>query len=181
MNRKDINSLGLLGVFSAIGLIAICQVIIPIVLTVTVGIPFDNSVNNKLKVISDAPTVEKAITGLDEVATALEQRGMTKGDTSLFWEDPRNDVATFYNDYIIGSRDSLKASVGKDELTKTNTLLRVQKTLIDPGAGSTGGVTVTMPSGLWIYPYNKQYFWFEIGTFLFATLIGFVGLIFSEV
>ncbi|MDO8469687.1 MAG: hypothetical protein Q7S84_01525 [bacterium] len=135
------------------------------------GIVFDIHCGDRLKRAADANTIELAI---EEVAAALsyaEQEGMTEGYTSVLYRTPDEDVGFWYRNLSLSLAELKKVDDTTTQLERTNILMKLRETILDKGDTSE---SVTLPSGISIFPNNVAYMWFGVvglilcipGTFL---------------
>lgn len=137
------------------------------------GILFDINVEGHLKRAADANTVELAKKEMDVVVKYLEANHMTEGYTSILYRTPAEDVGFWYSNLssALGELNSIEPNATR--LEKTNVLMKLRETLVDH---QKSGVTVTMPSGIAVFPYNVFYCLWGI----FGAIIAVVGVIYVE-
>lgn len=130
---------------------------------------FEKGCEGYLKRAADANTVEQAKKELTIAITYMERHNLTEGCTSILWQTPDEDVAFWYNN-IKSSREELSKVTGQTTpLEKTNILMKLRETLLDE---SKDGSSVTVPSGISIYPHNLLYvIWFMIGVFCIVVIV----------
>lgn len=134
---------------------------------------FEQNCGGYLKRAADANTIETAKAELDKSIKYLEENGMTKGYTSIFYRTPDEDIEFFYNNLKASSVELSKVDSTTTSLEKTNILMKLRETLLDDGEK---GTTVTCPDGLSKYPSNTMYFY--LGLLGIALLImGVIGII----
>lgn len=104
-----------------------------------------------LKRAADANSVEMAKSELKTAIDYLEEKGFTRGYTSVFYNTPDEDIAFFYNNLKASYQELLKVGEESSSLEKSNTLMKLRETLIDHGKE---GDHVTCPNGLSRYPNN---------------------------
>lgn len=106
--------------------------------------------------------VEKAIDNLDIALEFIEENGYTKGNTSIFIEDPDNDIQYWYEN-VLGTRNELEQVVASSAEEQSNVLMKAKETLTY--ADDNGSARI--PFGIEFYP-NLLY-WF-IAEILFVVL-----------
>lgn len=103
----------------------------------------------RLKRAADASSIELATKELDVAINYIEKKGMTKGNTSIFFEVPSNDLEYWYTN-LCTTREELKAlKPNSSDFEKSNMLMKLRETLLDH---SDKGESVTHPSCLSLYP-----------------------------
>ena len=100
---------------------------------------------------ADANTVETAKGELQKVIVYLEEHELTRGNTSVFFNSPKNDIGFWYKNLKESEKELSKIDSTTSSLEKTNVLMKLRETLIDNGES---GDEVTMPEGLSKYPNN---------------------------
>jgi hypothetical protein len=115
---------------------------------------FDIECSGHLKRAADANSVELAVQEMETVVEYLEGKRMTSGYTSIFFRSPDEDVGFWYKN-LKSARDELsRVEPETSSLERTNILMKLRETLVDEG---TNGVTVTVPAGITVFPYNTLY------------------------
>lgn len=132
------------------------------------GVLFDRECRGFLKRAADSNSVELAET---ELARALAYCRLHRLDkvketghthTSVVYETPDEDIVFWYKN-LAASHAELQEIIFREPsatpLEKSNVLIKLRETLLDK---TQGGMTVTYPTGLHVYPHN----------FGFAVVIG---------
>lgn len=137
------------------------------------GILFDINVEGHLKRAADANTVELAKKEMDVVVKYLEANHMTEGYTSILYRTPAEDVGFWYTNLssALGELNSIEPSA--TQLEKTNVLMKLRETLVDH---QEGGVKVTVPEGITVFPHNILYCLWAV----FGAITAVVGVIYIE-
>ena len=110
-----------------------------------------------IKRAADASSVDVAKRELGKAIEYAEENGLTEGIVSIFLKQPKNDVAFWYENMKVAYAELEALPEDSTPLEKTNVLMKVREALTDDDGD--GGVTVTKPDGLDIYPNNSAYFW----------------------
>ena len=120
------------------------------------GISFDLGCEAYLKRAADASSIEMAKEELAKAIKYSDDNNLNSGIVSIFFKNPKNDIGYWYNNmkqsYL--EMDTLPAT--SSSLEKTNVLMKLRESLTDQGSSS---VTITVPDGITIYPYNRFFFW----------------------
>lgn len=104
-----------------------------------------------LKRAANANTVEIAKQELRTAIKYLEENNLTSGYTSILWKTPDEDIEFWYNNLKASEMELSKVDSTTSSLEKTNILMKLRETLIDNGDK---GDRLTIPAGLYKYPYN---------------------------
>lgn len=127
---------------------------------------FDTTIDGYLDNYAESGTLEEAEKNLSLALEALEDRNLTSGQISIFFNNPNENLGIWYQN-LVSSRDELSSALTESPV-KQSIILDKQKTWL-----SDGGKHVSKPDGIEIYPYNKQFFWWSI--------ISLLGLILSYI
>jgi len=115
---------------------------------------FDRGCEGYLKRTADANTVEMAHEQLGIAVKYAEDNHLTTGYTSVLYNTPDEDMGFWYNN-ISKSLTELESITEKSTLLeRSNMLMKLRETLLDD---KKDGVTVTVPSGIHLYPHNVAY------------------------
>jgi hypothetical protein len=125
------------------------------------NIKFGIDCDGHLKRAADANSIELATQELTVVITYLEQHQMTTGYTSIFYNEPDEDVGFWYTNLKVSLQGLEREPPTAAELEKSNILLKLRQTLLDVSASSE---SVTEPSGISIFPRNVQYAYWAWGS-----------------
>lgn len=125
---------------------------------------FNTTIDGYLDNYAESGTLEEAEKNLSLALEALENRNLDSGQISIFFNDPNENLGIWYQN-LVSSRDELHFSLAESPADQS-IILDKQKTGL-----SASGKYVSKPSGISIYPYNKQFFWWSI--------ISLLGLILS--
>lgn len=135
---------------------------------------FDREIGGHIKRAADANSIALAKQELEVVVAAMERRKMTDGYTSILYTTPDEDVGFWYKniksclDQINALPDS--AQPGERDLV----LMKLRQTLLDHKGGHE---SITVPTGISIYPHNTAYFLFclasIVGGILGCCIVGY--------
>lgn len=140
---------------------------------VNASINFDEEVGGYLDNYVEAGNTQTAIENLDMAIKALEEKGMTEGQISIFWKNPNNNVGIWYQN-LLKSKKALEESLEEGKRDQAIVLEKQRNGL----KGSESNSSVRTPEGISIYPLNKVYFcWCVLSIIAFlAFLIRFAVL-----
>lgn len=136
------------------------------------SIMFSRDCGGHIKRAADSNTIQMAAEEMDVVVSYLEANHLTFGYTSILYNTPDEDISFWYNN-LKSSRDQLHDELKRSSSTpleQSNLLLKLRQTLLDHGKE---GETVTVPSGISIYPSNM--FWVILGV-LFLPISFIAGI-----
>ncbi len=121
---------------------------------------FDDQIGGYLSNYAKSGTVEVAEQNLNAAIESAKVQGLTRGQISIFCKNPQNNIGLWYNN-LLKSRDALKKA-SKEPLISQSIILEKQRN------GTTDGNNffLGIPSGISIYPYNKQFFWWSLLSFI---------------
>ncbi len=120
---------------------------------------FDEEVGGYLDNYVEAGNTQTAIENLDMAIKALEAKGMTEGQISIFWENPNNNVGIWYQN-LLESKKVLEQSLEEGKRDQAIVLEKQRNGL----KGSESNSAVRTPEGISIYPLNKVYFGWCVGS-----------------
>ena len=129
-------------------------------------VQFNMNCSQYIERATNANTVETAKEELAKAISYAEENDLTKGIVSIFFHQPQNDVEYWYKNMTESYAELEKLPEDATSIEKTNVLMNLRETLTDQE-----GVSVTIPSGISIYPNNVAYF-------LWGLLSGIFGLVF---
>ncbi len=132
-------------------------------------IQFDRNCAGYLKRAADANTIEKAKKELKIAVDHLEKNKLTEGYTSVLWTTPDEDVGFWYSNLRLSLDELNTSNPDASQLEKSNLLMKLRETLLDAGES---GDSVTVPSGMSVFPNNTIVAWLGI----FFGLLFFGGL-----
>lgn len=134
---------------------------------------FSVSCGGHLKRAADANTVNVAARELSYAIDYMEAKGLTEGYTSIFLPTPDEDIAFWYNNLKESHKELMQVDSTTSQLEKSNVLMKLRETLMDQNEK---GAEVTMPEGIYKYPNNVFWFWYNIGfSFLFVFVLAAYG------
>ena len=131
-----------------------------------------------IKRAADASSVDVAKRELGKAIEYAEENGLTEGIVSIFLKQPKNDVGFWYENMKVAYAELEALPEDSTPLEKTNVLMKVREALTDDDGD--GGVTVTKPDGLDIYPNNVAYFWWITLSIIASIVFGFMTLVFHH-
>lgn len=120
---------------------------------VNAAIKFEEEVGGYLDNYVEAGNTQTAIENLDMAIKALEAKGLTEGQISIFWESPNNNVGIWYQN-LLESKKVLEESLKEGKRDQVIVLEKQRNGL----KGSENNSSVRTPEGISIYPLNKAYF-----------------------
>lgn len=141
------------------------------------SISFDQEIESHLKAAADAQTVETAQRQLDIAITNIEHRGLTSGKTGIFYSNEQTDIGVWYRNLKAAQTDLRRLSGNTDQLTQTNTLMRLRETLMDHVQS---GEEVTTPKYISSYPNVFTYEIMPIIAMCLMCLFGFIAFSINE-
>lgn len=131
---------------------------------------FDINCGDRIKRAADSNTVELATKEMEAVNAYIDTNSLYGGYTSVIYNSPDEDV-TFWHNNLSASLDELrKVTPNTSQLERSNVLMKLRETLLDHNSD---GVSVTVPEGISVYPYNVGYTF----CFLFGTVLLVAGVI----
>lgn len=125
---------------------------------INASIKFEEEVGGYLDNYVEAGNTQTAIENLDMAIKALEAKGMTEGQISIFRENPNNNIGIWYQN-LLESKKDLEQSLEEGKKDQAIILEKQRKGL----KGSESNSYVETPEGISIYPLNKAYFGWAIG------------------
>jgi hypothetical protein len=152
------------------GIILCMPLVLASVAHIIVGIGFNQDVSGHLKRAADANSVEMARNELSAALEGMKDRGCTSGRSHVLWYTPSCDVG-FWHDNIESAKLELDSfPTDAEPLVVSNQLMKLRETLLDDGSG---GVSVTLPPNIVVYP--NQTGW--LAGWIFSVLGAIVGVI----
>jgi hypothetical protein len=138
---------------------------------------FNMGCEQYLKRAADANTVELAEENLEVALAYIERKELTNGVVSIFLSQPKNDIGYWYRN-LKSSMDELnKVTEETTQLERSNVLMKLRETLTDISGGDGGGTTITHPSGIEVYPFNRLFFWLYTVFILILVVGGIMCLV----
>jgi len=127
-------------------------------------VQFEQNCGGHLKRAADANNVTLAKEELRAALDYIEKEDLTEGYTSIFYRTPDEDLSFWYRN--VKSAYENVARIDQDsigDLEESNLLIKLRETLVDKGQST----TVTVPSGISVYPSNKLFaFWVSLSSLL---------------
>jgi hypothetical protein len=134
---------------------------------------FDINCAAYIKRAADANTVDIAKTELAKAIDFAESKDLTEGIVYVFIKNPANDIGFWYQNMVAAHAELVNLPADSTALEQTNVLMKLRESLTDNAGDST---SVTVPSGIEIYPHNVAYFWWGllsgVGAFLLWSVWG---------
>lgn len=134
-------------------IVFLVSLIIPTICIVK-SIQFDQECGGYLKQAADANTPELALERLNKALEYIEGNNLTTGYTSVLWKTEDENVEFWYNN-LKATQEELESCIDKEQLEKTNVLMKVRESLTDEGDK---GTQLTIPQGISKYPNNTHFF-----------------------
>ena len=140
---------------------------------------FNEEVKGYLQNYVEAGTMEIAIKNLNSAIEALEKAGLTEGQISIFWENPNNNIGLWYNN-LLKSRELLRKAV-KESTLEQSIILEKQKIGLSGGnENDNGTISIAIPDGISMYPYNRFFFWWSILSAIMAIVFLIIVLVLCD-
>lgn len=114
------------------------------------NIQFDQQCAGYIKQAADANTVELALERLNMAINYVEKHNFTEGYTSVIWRTEDENIGFWYEN-LKACQHELQEGLNGTPLEKTNLLLKIRESLVD---NHDGGITLTIPNGISVYPNN---------------------------
>jgi len=129
---------------------------------------FEQNCSGYLMRAADANTVETAKGELQKAIVYLEEHELTRGNTSFFFNSPKNDIGFWYKNLKESERELSKIDSTTSSLEKTNVLMKLRETLIE---NTEKGDDVTMPERLAQYPNHALWSFLNTISALFLFIL----------
>ena len=152
----------------------IISLIVPTICIVR-SVQFDQECGGYLKQAADANTPELALERLNKALNYIEDNDLTTGYTSVLWRTEDENLEFWYTN-LKATQKELEACMDKEQLEKTNVLMKVRETLTDEGEK---GTNLTIPPGISKYPANTLLcilMWLSIALLIFDVIFFFISL-----
>ena len=152
----------------------IVSLIVPTICIVR-SVQFDQECGGYLKQTADANTPELALERLNKALDYIEDNNLTTGYTSVLWRTEDENLEFWYTN-LKATQKELEACMDKEQLEKTNVLMKVRETLTDAGDTET---KLTIPPGISKYPSNTLFcilMWLSIALMIFDVIFFFISL-----
>ncbi len=172
MNKMRQNENAMYATLTVLGLSLVAMISL-LVSMVTNSIAFDRNCEGFLKRAADSSSVETALVELTKATDYLEHNNITTGYTSVIYTTPDEDINFWYTN-LVGAKKVLSDALQTENnsVVRSNALMKLRETLLD---STQKGDSVTMPSGISLYPNNAFYFWSFFAA-LFAMFGCFVSI-----
>lgn len=122
-------------------------------------VTFNNNCKQYIKRAADASTIEVAREELGKAIEYAEKNNLTEGIVHIFFKQPKNDIGFWYNNMVSAYNELCEVDENTNSMEQTNLLMKLRESLVD---NTEDGVSVTVPSGIAVYPNNALLFWFGI-------------------
>ena len=134
----------------------ICIIYTLILLTVLTvkDIQADRNYLGYLDRAANANTMELCKKELYSAIAGIEEKGLTKGYTSVLWTTPDEDVEFWYTNITACKNELLKVTEETSQLERTNILMKIRESLTTRGNDSS---KVIYPEGISKFPHNAVY------------------------
>lgn len=116
------------------------------------GIVWHINVDGHLKRAADANTVSLAMQELETALAYVKEKGLEKGNTSIWWEVPENDIEFWISNLTQSLEELKRLPEDSSTLEKSNTLLKLRETILDDGSR---GQHVTQPNWIYVFPLQR--------------------------
>lgn len=158
----------------AILILSILSLVLWTGVTVQKSVQFGIGCSGRMKRAANANSIEIAKAEMQAVVKYLEDNKITSGYTTAFlWRTPAQDVGFFYQNMKESLKELEQVNPDATPLERSNVLMKLRETLLDDGRGAP---TATCPSGIALFPYNKEYTLWGLMS-LFATVFGIATII----
>lgn len=137
-------------------------------------IQFDRGCGGYLKRAADSNSVDLAKGNLDRAVRYMRGHDLTHGYTSIFYRTPDEDIGFWYQNVRSALDQLIALPANATELEKSNMLLKLRETLLDHDSD---GESVTVPSGIALYPDNALFGILAVGL-LCCALMAFAAYFF---
>ena len=152
----------------------IISLIVPTICIVK-SVQFNQACGGYLKQAADANTPELAMERLNKALDYIESNNLTTGYTSVLWRTEDENIEFWYTN-LKATQKELEACMDKEQLEKTNVLMKVRETLTDEGEK---GTNLTIPPVISKYPSNTLFYilmWLSIALMIFDVIFFFISL-----
>jgi len=129
------------------------------------GVVFTREIGGYLKRAADSNTIELAAENLKVSVRNINANRMVSGYTSILYRTPDEDVGFWHDNLEASLKELQSVRLDASQLERSNVLIKLRETLLDH---KEGGVSVTSPSGISIYPNNTLYAFWGFGSLLLA-------------
>lgn len=159
--------------YTTLLILSISSFVIWGVVRIVAAIEFDTQVIGCLRNYVEAGTIEVAEESLEAAIVALEERGLTEGQVSIFSKDPNNNIGLWYNN--LSKSKELLTKLSEETAVNQFIVLEKQKNGLK-GDGS----KIKHPKGISIYPYNGGFFWWSILSFVGIVIFAIICIVISD-
>jgi hypothetical protein len=134
------------------------------------AVQFSRNCGGYLKRAGDANTVPLAKRELARALAYIESNGLTKGYTSILYTTPDEELGFWYENLKVSHAELLNVKPDAGLYETSNVLMKSRGTLLD------GNGTVTIPSGISVYPNNTEMAMFGVLSFIAAVVGCVIGV-----
>ncbi len=152
----------------AFALLCTLSLLVWISARIVADINFDRNCEGYLKRAADANTVDLAAENLEVAVKYAEQNGLTSGFTSIVYSTPDEDMAFWYKNLAASLKELRAIKPETPQLERTNVLMKLRETLLDQDERT----SVTVPSGISVYPNNGAYAFWGLLSFILGCVFG---------
>jgi hypothetical protein len=135
------------------------------------SIKFWQNCGDYLKLAADANSINIAKERLNKALDYIEKNNLTKGNSSVFFTYPENDLEIWYTNLKETQRNLTNFPEHPTEADTSTALVKLRETLLDHGEH---GDRVTRPNNIHIFPYNVLLFWGSLVSLIFGIIGGFL-------
>lgn len=139
-----------------------------------VNIQFGLHCDDYLELAANANSIEIAQTRLNKAIDYVEAHNLTKGNTSIIWDSPTNDIGMWYENLKASQAELATVKPDASSLEKSNILMKLRESLT---ANGEKGDRLVRPSGIAFYP-NQTFicFLFWLSLLVLAGCITFAAV-----
>ena len=138
-------------------------------------VQFEMNCTQYLKRAADANTVETAKEELGKAIAYAEEKNLTDGVVSIIFHQPKNDVGFWYKNMKEAYTELENLPDDASSLERTNVLMKLRESLTDE---TESGISVTVPDGISIYPYNVGYCLWGLLSTIVAIIFWIAGFLY---
>ena len=116
---------------------------------------FDINCKQYLERATNAATIETAREELEKAISYAEAHHLTTGNSSLFWNEPQNDIGFWYRNLKASLDELVQLPSDATLLEKSNSLMRLKDALTTEGEN---GRHVICPANIAVFPNHRDWF-----------------------
>jgi hypothetical protein len=133
---------------------------------IVADINFGRNCEGYLKRAADANTIGLAIENIEVAIKYAENNNLKSGYTSIVFRTPDEDIGFWYTNLTASLMELRAVGSETSRLERTNILMKLRETILDQGQST----SVTIPSGISIYPSNGFYAMWAWFSFILAVV-----------